>query len=155
MKRVAVQLLSGVWLFATRLPYPSLFPGASQIHVHWVGNANHVILSHPVLLLPSVFPSIRVLSNESAFASGNQSIRTSASIISKNIKGTFPLVLTHLNSFSKGLLRVFSAPSSLIRTYKEACSQSLCPQKTLVCLEEDINRWPGIEYMVKIKQKGE
>jgi len=109
MKRVAVQLLSGVWLFATRLPYPSLFPGASQIHVHWVGNANHVILSHPVLLLPSVFPSIRVLSNESAFASGNQSIRTSASIISKNIKGTFPLVLTHLNSFSKGLLRVFSS----------------------------------------------
>ena len=28
--------------------------------------SNHVILSHPLLLLPSIFPSIRVFSNESA-----------------------------------------------------------------------------------------
>ena len=28
--------------------------------------SNHLILSHPLLLLPSVFPSIRVFSNESA-----------------------------------------------------------------------------------------
>ena len=28
--------------------------------------SNHLILSHPLLLLPSIFPSIRVLSNESA-----------------------------------------------------------------------------------------
>ena len=28
--------------------------------------SNHLILCHPLLLLPSVFPSIRVLSNESA-----------------------------------------------------------------------------------------
>ena len=27
--------------------------------------SNHLILSHPLLLLPSIFPSIRVLSNES------------------------------------------------------------------------------------------
>ena len=27
---------------------------------------NHLILCHPLLLLPSIFPSIRVLSNESA-----------------------------------------------------------------------------------------
>ena len=38
----------------------------SQTHVHWVGNAiqpSH--LCHP-LLLPSIFPSIKVFSNESA-----------------------------------------------------------------------------------------
>ena len=29
--------------------------------------SNHLILCHPLLLLPSIFPSIRVLSNESAF----------------------------------------------------------------------------------------
>ncbi|CAI9156596.1 unnamed protein product [Rangifer tarandus platyrhynchus] len=29
--------------------------------------SNHLILCHPLLLLPSVFPSIRVFSNESAF----------------------------------------------------------------------------------------
>ena len=28
---------------------------------------NHLILCHPLLLLPSIFPSIRVFSNESAF----------------------------------------------------------------------------------------
>ena len=36
-------------------------------HVHWVGEpSNHLILYHPLLLLPSIFPSIRVFSNESA-----------------------------------------------------------------------------------------
>ena len=29
--------------------------------------SNHLILCHPLLLLPSIFPSIRVLSNELAF----------------------------------------------------------------------------------------
>ena len=29
--------------------------------------SNHLILCHPLLLLPSMFPNIRVLSNESAF----------------------------------------------------------------------------------------
>ena len=28
--------------------------------------SNHLILCHPLLLLPSIFPSVRVLSNESA-----------------------------------------------------------------------------------------
>ena len=38
----------------------------AQTHVHWVGNSiqpSH--LCHPLLLLPSIFPSIRVFSNES------------------------------------------------------------------------------------------
>ena len=38
-----------------------------QTHAHWVGNAsNHFILCRPLLLPPSIFPSIRVFSNESA-----------------------------------------------------------------------------------------
>ena len=41
--------------------------------------SNHLILCHPLLLLPSVFPSIRVFSNESAFVSGGQSIGVAAS----------------------------------------------------------------------------
>ena len=36
----------------------------AQIHVHRVGDAIHLI--PPLLLLPSIFPSIRVFSNESA-----------------------------------------------------------------------------------------
>ena len=35
----------------------------AQTHVHWVGDAIHLILCRP-LLLPSIFPSIRVFSNE-------------------------------------------------------------------------------------------
>ena len=42
--------------------------------------SNHLILCHSLLLLSSIFPSIRVFSNESAlFASGGQSTRVSAS----------------------------------------------------------------------------
>ena len=38
----------------------------AQTHVHWlVMPSNHLILCHPLLLLPSIFPSIRVFSNES------------------------------------------------------------------------------------------
>ena len=39
----------------------------AQTHVHWVSDAiNHLILCRPLFLLPSIFPSIRVFSNESA-----------------------------------------------------------------------------------------
>ena len=39
----------------------------TQTHVHWaVMPSNHLILCRPLLLLPSIFPSIRVFSNESA-----------------------------------------------------------------------------------------
>ena len=41
-------------------------PEFAQIQVHWVGDA-HLILCCPLLFLPSIFPSIRIFSNESAF----------------------------------------------------------------------------------------
>ena len=40
------------------------FPELTQTHVHWVSETIHLILCHP-LLPPSIFPSIRVFSNES------------------------------------------------------------------------------------------
>ena len=36
----------------------------AQIHVHWVGDANHLILYCPFLLLPSIFSSIKGFFNE-------------------------------------------------------------------------------------------
>ena len=36
----------------------------AQTHVHQVGDAIHLMLYRPLLLLPSIFPSIRVFSNE-------------------------------------------------------------------------------------------
>ena len=42
-------------------------PEIAQIHLHWVSDAiYHLSLCRPLLLLPSVFPSIRVFSSESA-----------------------------------------------------------------------------------------
>ena len=92
--------------------------------VGWMMLSNHLILCCGLLLLPSIFPSIRVFSNESAlpiflmsqlFPSGSQSIGTSASasVLPMNIQGRFPLGLTGLISLqSKGLLRVFSSTTA-------------------------------------------
>ena len=42
-------------------------PEFAQIHVHWIDDAiQHLILYRPLLLLPSIFPSIRVFSSETA-----------------------------------------------------------------------------------------
>ena len=48
------------------LPVHHQLPELTQTHVHWVGDAiNHLIHYCPLLLLPSIFPSIRVFWNES------------------------------------------------------------------------------------------
>ena len=64
---VAVQLLSHVWLFAT--PWASLFftiswslPKLGSIEL--VMPSNHLILCRPLPFIRSIFPSIRVFSNE-------------------------------------------------------------------------------------------
>ena len=51
----------------------------SSCPLNLVMPSNHLILCCPLLLLPSIFPSIRVFSNELALASGGQSIGASAS----------------------------------------------------------------------------
>ena len=49
-----------------RPPCPSPTPGVySNTSVESVMPSNHLILCHPLLLPPSIFPSIRVFSNES------------------------------------------------------------------------------------------
>ena len=61
-----VQLFATPWIAAHQTSCPSLFPAVAQTHVHRVSDA--IQPSHPLsplLLPPSVFPSIRVFSNES------------------------------------------------------------------------------------------
>ena len=70
---VPVQLLSRVWLFVT--PWTTACQASLSIANFWsllklmsiesVMPSNHLILCHPLLFLPSIFPSIRVFSNES------------------------------------------------------------------------------------------
>ena len=69
----SVQLNWTVWLFA--IPWTAACPASLSIMSSWrllklmptesMMPSNHLILCHPLLLLPSIFPSIRVLSNES------------------------------------------------------------------------------------------
>ena len=70
----SVQLLSHVWLSATPWTTACQAPLSitnSQsllklISIESVMPSNHLILCRPLLLLPSIFPSIRVFSNELA-----------------------------------------------------------------------------------------
>ena len=69
--------------------------------------SNHLILCRPLLLLPSIFPSIRVFSNESALPKC-WSLSFSISPL-MNIQDWFPLGITGFLSLpSKALSRVFS-----------------------------------------------
>ena len=111
--------LSRVQLFAT--PWTAARQASLSINnsrnllkltaIESVMPSSHLILCRPLLLLPSIFPSIRVFSNESVFRIGGQSIgaAASASVLPMNIQDWFPLGLTALISLqSKGLSRVFS-----------------------------------------------
>ena len=71
--------------------------------------SNHLILCHPLLLLPPIPPRIRVFPMSQLFASSGQSIGASASVLPVNIQGCFPLGWTDLILHFKGLLRVFSS----------------------------------------------
>ena len=70
---VVVQSLSCVWLFMTS--WTATCQASLSFTISWsllrltsiesMMSSNHLILCHPLLLLPSIFPSIRVFSNKS------------------------------------------------------------------------------------------
>ena len=109
----SVQSLSRVQLFVT--PWTAARQASLSIANSWtslklmsiesVMSSSHLILYHPLLLLPSNFPSIRVFSNESVlhirwpkYCSFSFSISPAV-----NIQGWFPLGFTGLISLlSKG-----------------------------------------------------
>ena len=101
---VVVQSLSRVRLFVnpwTVAHQASLSFTISQsllklMSIEMMMPSNHLILCHPVLLPPSIFPSITVFSNELALHIRWPNIGTSASVCPMNIQGCFPLELTDL-----------------------------------------------------------
>ena len=117
---VVVQSVSHVWLFVTPWTVAhqaSLSFTISQsllklMSIESMMLSNHLVLCYPLLLLPSIFPSIRIFSNESAVCirwPKNWSFSLSISP-SREYSGWFPLQLTGLISLlSKGLYRVFSS----------------------------------------------
>ena len=111
------QSLSRVRLFAT--PWIAARQASLSITNSWsslrltsiesVMPSSHLILCRPLLLLPSIFPSIRVCSNESVLHIRWQSTGASASVLPMNIQDWFPLGWTGwISLHSKGLSKVFS-----------------------------------------------
>ena len=115
----SVHSLSCVRLFVT--PWTAAHPGSLSItnsqsllkltSTESVMPSNHLILCRPLLLLPSIFPSIRVFPMSQFFALGGQSIGVlaSASVLPINIQSRFPSGWTGWISLQcKGPSRVFS-----------------------------------------------
>ena len=116
--RYSVHLLSRVWLFSTpwtaaRLASLSITNSRSLLKLMSIESVmpyKHLILCCPLLLLPSIFPSIRVFSQESIlhirwpkYWSFNFSISPS-----NEYSGLIFFRITGLILQSKGLSRVFS-----------------------------------------------
>ena len=92
----------------TRLPCPLL----KLMSIQSVTPSNHLILCCPLLLLPSIFPSIRVFSIESALDIRWPKYWSFSLSISPSYEHSnwFPLGLTSLISLQcRGLSRVFSS----------------------------------------------
>jgi len=114
----SVQLLSRVWLFATprtTVCQASLSITNSQsllklMSIDSVMPSNHLILCHPLLLLPKTFPASVSFPMSQFFTAGGQNIgaSASASVLPMSIQDWFPLGGTGLISLqSKGLSRVW------------------------------------------------
>ena len=134
---VVVQPLSHVQLFVTLwtaarqaslfvTTYRSLF---KLISIELVISSNHLILCHPLFLPPSIFPSIRVFSNESILHMRWPKYWSfSFSIIpSKVIPGLISLRMDWLDLFAvqgtlKSLLQHHSSKASIL--WRSASSQS-------------------------------
>ena len=128
IKWIVVQLLSCVWFFAT------LWTEAHQaflsftisqslfklMSIESVMSSNYLIL-YCLLLLSSIFPSIRVFCNESALRIRWQSIGASAlaPVLPMNIQDWFPLRLTGLSSLLskrlKSLIQQHNSKASIFQ----------------------------------------
>ena len=115
----SVQSLSRVWLFATpwttgcqnSLSITSSQSSLKLMSIESVMPSNHLILCHPLLLLPSIFPSIKVFSNESVLHIRwpNTGVSASTSVLPMNTQDWSPLGWTGWISLqSKGLSRLIS-----------------------------------------------
>ena len=112
----SVKSLSCVRLFET--PWTaahqdslSITNSQSLLKLMSIEPSSHLILCHPLLLLPPILPSIKVFSNESTLLMrwSNIGVSVLASVLPMNTQDWFPLEWTGCISLkSKGLSRVFS-----------------------------------------------
>ena len=132
-----VQFLSLVWLFAwtawtaahqASLSFTIFQSLLKLMSIESMMPSNHLILCRPLLLLPSIFPSIRLFSSESALHikwPKYCSLGLSTSVLPMNIQDWFPLGLTGLISLqSKGFSRFPSTSVQKTTWYLFFCLQN-------------------------------
>ena len=112
----SVQLLSHVQLFA--IPWTAAHQASLSIinslsllklmSIELVMPSNHLILCHPLLLLPSIFPSNRVFSNESVLRIRWPKCCSFSISPSNEHSGPISFRIGWISLQSKGLSRVFS-----------------------------------------------
>ena len=149
---VVVQSLSGVRLFETTQTAPhqaSLSFTVSQsllrlMSIELVMLSNHLILCCPLLLLPSIFPSIRIFSNESvlwSFSFSANSSNEQSGLISFGIdwfdlfavQGTLKSLLQHHSAKSSILLRSSFFMAQLSHPYLTTGKIIALSRQTFVC----------------------
>ena len=81
--------------------------------------SNHFILCHPLLLLPSIFPSIRVFPMSQLFSSGGQSTGASASV------SVLPNEYSGLTSFRIDWLDLPAVQGTLKRVFSSTAFKSI------------------------------
>ena len=112
-----VHSLSHVWLFSTTwttarqasLPFTISWSFLKLMSIESVIPSDHLVLYHPLLLLPQCFPASGSFPMSQLYASGGQSIGASALVFPMSIQDWFPLGLMGLiSSLSLEPSRVFS-----------------------------------------------
>ena len=107
-----VRLLVTPWIAAHQasLSITNSQSSLRLVSIESVMPSSHLVLCHPLFLLPPITPSIKVFSVSQLFAWGGQSIGVSAlaSVLPMNIQDWSPLGWTVWTLQSKGLSRVFS-----------------------------------------------
>ena len=124
--------------------------------------SNHLILCHPLLILPSIFPSIRVFSNELALQISNnafiiKAFQLGSSVVYRGLFETPPPTHTHTHcstqaslsiTNSRSLLKSVSIGSVMPSNHLILCRPllllpSICPSIRVFSNESVLHiRWP-------------
>ena len=135
----SVQSLSRVWLFATpwttarqaSLSVTNCRSLSKRMSIESVMPSNHLILCHPPLLLPSIFPSLRVFSNESALH-----ISEHPGLISFRMDW---LDLLAVQGTLKSLLQHHRSKASVVSDLETWCG-------LVLCLWSEVNKRTDLSY---------
>ena len=135
----------------TRLPCPSPTPRAcSNSCPVSLMSSNHLFLCHPLLFLPSVFPSIRVFSSESALRIRWPKYWSFSIVFPMNIQGWFLLGLTGFIFFQSKGLTFKSSPVPQFESINSS-ALSLLYGPTLSSVHE-ITKYHPLNYFFLIKK---